>query len=192
MLVPVFGQEVQSVTYESSVGIWCAETSEFKFMCRWLIIATGENAVPAIPDIAGLGGFQGRLLHSSNYTNGAEFKGSKILAVGCGNSGMEVSLDLCNRGAQVSLVVRDKDVQVIRFISRLPIVPKGALIFTLSMKLLKWFPLSSKTSGYFLILCSELILGNTNRLGIDRPKAGPLELKIAAGKTPVLDVGAIA
>ena len=108
MIVPVFGQEVQSVTYESSVGIWCAETSEFKFMCRWLIIATGENAVPAIPDIAGLGDFRGRLLHSSSYTNGAEFKGSKILVVGCGNSGMEVSLDLCNSGAQVSLVVRDK------------------------------------------------------------------------------------
>lgn len=111
-LAPMFGQEVHSVTYENSVGIWRVETSEFKFVCRWLIIATGENAVPAMPNIAGLEDFQGRLLHSSNYMNGAEFKGSKVLVVGCGNSGMEISLDLCNSGAQVSLVVRGKVTQL--------------------------------------------------------------------------------
>lgn len=66
----------------------------------------------------------------------------------------------------------------------------GTSTFALSMLLLKWFPL--RLVDYFLILCSQLILGNTYRLGIVRPKAGPLELKKAAGRTPVLDVGTIA
>ncbi|KAL3525406.1 hypothetical protein ACH5RR_013778 [Cinchona calisaya] len=182
-IAPMFGQEVKSVTYDSYIGIWRIVTSEFIFVCRWLIVATGENAIPTIPDISGLRDFQGKLLHSSNYMNGEEFKGSKVLVVGCGNSGMELSLDLCNSGAQVSLVVRDK----------MHILPRdmlGTSTFALSIRLLKWFPL--RLVDCFLILCSLLILGNTQRFGIIRPKAGPLELKKAAGRTPVLDVGTIA
>lgn len=66
----------------------------------------------------------------------------------------------------------------------------GTSTFALSIWLLKWFPV--KLVDYILILCSHLILGDTCRLGLDRPKRGPLELKSATGKTPVLDAGAIA
>lgn len=105
---PMFGQEVRWTKYDRSMRLWQVEAKESKFLCRWLIVATGENAEPVVPEIAGISNFGGRLLHTSIYKNGADFKGSKVLVVGCGNSGMEVSLDLCNSGAQVSLVVRDK------------------------------------------------------------------------------------
>lgn len=36
------------------------------------------------------------------------------------------------------------------------------------------------------------MLGNTELHGLKRPKQGPLELKSLSGKTPVLDVGALA
>ncbi|CAI0375360.1 unnamed protein product [Linum tenue] len=51
-------------------------------------------------------GFGGVTLHSSGYRNGEEFKGKDVLVVGCGNSGMEIGLDLCNHGARASIVVR--------------------------------------------------------------------------------------
>ena len=105
---PMFGQEVRWTKYDRSMRLWQVEAKESKFLCRWLIVATGENAEPVVPEIAGISNFGGRLLHTSIYKNGADFKGSKVLVVGCGNSGMEVSLDLCDSGAQVSLVVRDK------------------------------------------------------------------------------------
>lgn len=105
---PMFGQEVLWTKYDRSMGLWQVEAKESRFLCRWLIVATGENAEPVVPDIAGISNFGGRLMHTSTYKNGADFEGSKVLVVGCGNSGMEVSLDLCNTGAQVSLVVRDK------------------------------------------------------------------------------------
>ncbi|KAK9265714.1 hypothetical protein L1049_024968 [Liquidambar formosana] len=181
-ITPMFGEEVRWAKYDATMGFWQVQANNSEFVCRWLIVATGENAEPVLPEIDGISDFEGRLLHTSTYKNGADFKGSNVLVVGCGNSGMEISLDLCDNGAQVSLVVRDK----------LHILPRqvlGRSTFALSMWLLKWFPV--RLVDWFLLLSSRMILGDTHRIGIKRPKIGPLELKNTTGKTPVLDVGAM-
>ncbi|CAI0420102.1 unnamed protein product [Linum tenue] len=180
---PVFRQEARAVQYDPDMGFWQVQACGYEFICRWVIVATGENADPFLPEIEGLGDFRGRTLHTSSYRDGGEFKGKKVLVVGCGNSGMEVSLDLFDNGADVSLFVRDK----------LHILPReilGISTFALSMLLLKWFPV--KLVDKFLIFVSRLILGDTSRSGIKRPDIGPLELKNSTGKTPVLDFGAFA
>ncbi|KAF8409935.1 hypothetical protein HHK36_002454 [Tetracentron sinense] len=176
---PMFEEEVRWTGYDSTMGIWRVRTNETEFLCRWLIVATGENAQPTFPEIAGISGFRGRFLHTSAYENGADFRGEKVLVVGCGNSGMEISLDLCNNGAQASIVLH--------------ILPRemfGRSTFGISMRLLKWFPL--QLVDLFLLLSSRLILGDIQRFGIRRPEIGPLELKNSTGKTPVLDVGTLA
>lgn len=66
----------------------------------------------------------------------------------------------------------------------------GKSTFGLSMLLLKWLPI--RLVDRLLLVVSRLLLGNTSRLGLDRPKLGPLELKNLSGKTPVLDVGTLA
>jgi indole-3-pyruvate monooxygenase len=43
-----------------------------------------------------------------------------------------------------------------------------------------------------LVLLAWLLLGNLEKLGIRRPSGGPLELKNTRGRTPVLDIGALA
>ncbi|KAF6166608.1 hypothetical protein GIB67_005470, partial [Kingdonia uniflora] len=177
---PLFRQEVLLAKYDSTLGFWKVRTSKCEYVCRWLIVATGENSEPVLPDIERISSFQGRIMHTSNYKNGVGFQGEKVLVVGCGNSGMEISLDLCDYGAQASVSVRNK----------LHILPRevlGKSTFGLSMWLLKWFPL--KLVDQFVLLCSWLILGDTRRFGFKRPDVGPLELKNNTGKTPVLDVG---
>lgn len=42
-----------------------------------------------------------------------------------------------------------------------------------------------------LLIISRLVLGNIEKYGLKRPSMGPLQLKNAAGKTPVLDIGAL-
>lgn len=66
----------------------------------------------------------------------------------------------------------------------------GKSTFGLSMWLLKWLPI--RLVDRFLLIMSWLMLGDTSRLGLDRPSLGPLELKNLSGKTPVLDVGTLA
>ena len=77
-----------------------------KYAGKWLVVATGENAEMVLPDIAGSDVFRGRIVHSSEYRNGSAYRGQKVLVMGAGNSGMEISLDLSNFGAKPSIVVR--------------------------------------------------------------------------------------
>ncbi|XP_076938288.1 putative indole-3-pyruvate monooxygenase YUCCA11 [Bidens hawaiensis] len=49
--------------------------------------------------------FNGLVIHSSEYEIGKKFGDEKVLVVGVGNSGMEIAYDLCNWGAQISIVI---------------------------------------------------------------------------------------
>ncbi|CAA3009737.1 indole-3-pyruvate monooxygenase YUCCA6-like [Olea europaea subsp. europaea] len=185
---PVFNQTVLCAEYDQNVGFWRVRSAglkdkETEYVCRWLIVATGENAAEVVPQIEGMEEFGGIILHTSRYKSGDVFKGKKILVVGCGNSGMEVCLDLYNHNASPSLVVRNA-------VHILPREMLGRSTFGLSMWLLKWLPM--RLVDQFLLVVSWLILGDTGQFGLDRPKVGPLELKNLSGKTPVLDVGTLA
>ncbi|KAL8204989.1 hypothetical protein R6Q57_010612 [Mikania cordata] len=185
---PVFDSSVERAEFDESLGLWRVKSVGLKgevveYVCRWLVVATGENAEAVVPEIKGLPEFGGEVKHTSEYKSGSVYKGKKVLVVGCGNSGMEVCLDLCNHDAKPSLVVRDA-------VHVLPRDMLGRSTFGLSMWLLKWLPV--RLVDRFLLFVSWLILGNTSRFGLDRPSVGPLELKNISGKTPVLDVGALA
>lgn len=111
---PKFNETVKNAEFDSKIGCWKLKSqSGFKgdvtteYVCRWLIVATGENAEAVVPDIEGADEFEGVIRHTSLYKSGEEFRGKRVLVVGCGNSGMEVCLDLCNHDATPSLVVRD-------------------------------------------------------------------------------------
>lgn len=69
-------------------------------------MATGENAEKVVPEFKGLEEFGGQVMHVCDYKSGETYRGKRVLVVGCGNSGMEVSLDLCHHNAIPSMVVR--------------------------------------------------------------------------------------
>lgn len=64
----------------------------------------------------------------------------------------------------------------------------GSSTFGIAMKLLRWLPV--KLVDRFLLFVAKMILGDTEKYGLNRPKLGPLEIKDVTGKSPVLDVGA--
>ncbi|KAL2321266.1 hypothetical protein Fmac_030235 [Flemingia macrophylla] len=185
---PVFCQRVVSAEFDHACELWRVKTQGLKkedtaeYVCQWLIVASGENAEEVVPQIEGMEEFEGPIVHTSLYKSGKMFCGKNVLVVGCGNSGMEVCLDLSNHNALPSLVVRDT-------VHILPQQMLGKSTFGLSMFLLKWLPI--RFVDQFLLLMSHLMLGDTAQFGLHRPKLGPLELKNLYGKTPVLDVGTL-
>ncbi|MBA0660270.1 hypothetical protein Goklo_012308, partial [Gossypium klotzschianum] len=187
---PNFNETVQSAKYDETFGLWRVRTIstggpipvEVEYICRWLAVATGENAEKVVPEFEGLEDFGGHVTHACDYKSGKSYFGERVLVVGCGNSGMEVSLDLCNHNANPSMVVRSS-------VHVLPREVFGSSTFEFAVSLMKWLPLWLVDK--ILIILAYLILGNIEKYGLKRPCLGPLELKNTAGKTPVLDIGAL-
>ncbi|KAK9206432.1 hypothetical protein WN943_016708 [Citrus x changshan-huyou] len=187
---PRFNECVQSARYDETSGLWRVKTAssagstktEFEYICRWLVVATGENAERVMPDIEGLADFGGEVIHACDYKSGEKYKGKKVLVVGCGNSGMELSLDLSNHNASPSMVVRSS-------VHVLPREILGKSTFELATLMMKWLPLWLVDK--ILLILAWFIVGNTESYGLKRPSMGPLALKNTMGKTPVLDIGAL-
>lgn len=108
-IFPRFNENVQNAAFDSSSGFWRVKTLDKKeYLSKWLVVATGENADPYFPEIPGIKKFSGgKIVHASEYKSGEEFRCQKVLVVGCGNSGMEISLDLVRHNASPHLVVRN-------------------------------------------------------------------------------------
>ncbi|KAI4349311.1 hypothetical protein L6164_009916 [Bauhinia variegata] len=186
---PRFNECVQSARYDETSGLWRVKTvstsgstrTEVEYICKWLVVATGENAECVMPEIEGLSEFKGEIIHAYHYKSGESFRGKNVLVVGCGNSGMELSLDLSNHNASPSMVVRSS-------VHVLPREVFGKSTFELAVLLLQWLPLWLVDK--LLLILAWLVLGNIEKYGLKRPSKGPLELKNTQGKTPVLDIGA--
>lgn len=84
---------------EHAEGGWVLHASTGRIRARQVIVATGYEQVPVVPDWEGREVFTGRLLHASEYRHAGPFSGRRVLVVGPGCSGMEIAYDLAEGGA---------------------------------------------------------------------------------------------
>jgi len=71
-----------------------------------IVQATGVFGNERRPTIAGAEKFTGRLIYAGDYSGGLAAAGDRVLVVGSGSSGHDVAQDLCNAGAQVTMLQR--------------------------------------------------------------------------------------
>ena len=105
------GTEFAGGTYDDEQERWTvtlrrADGSAREMHPRHVVMATGVSGIPNLPDIPGLKNFAGTILHSSQYTDGEDWKGKDALVIGTGNSGHDIAQDLHSSGAHVTLVQR--------------------------------------------------------------------------------------
>jgi putative flavoprotein involved in K+ transport len=87
-------------------------------------MATGVSGIPNRPDIPGLANFRGRVVHSHEYDEAAEWRGRNALVIGTGTSGHDIAQDLHSNGARVTLVQRSPTLV-------LDIEPSAQLVYSL-------------------------------------------------------------
>ena len=99
------GATVERIDREG--GGWALRTGGGRLKARFVVVATGFDRVPVVPDWPGREGFSGRLVHASSYRNAEPFRGLEVLVVGLGSTGNEISVDLLEGGAKsVRVAVR--------------------------------------------------------------------------------------
>jgi putative flavoprotein involved in K+ transport len=96
-LEPDFGTEVQRV--DRADGGWRVESSAGSHEARFVVMASGFDHDPFIPDWPGRDAFAGTLIHAAEYRNSEPFQGLDVLVVGPGNTGSEIASFLADGGA---------------------------------------------------------------------------------------------
>ncbi len=91
------GTRVEGIDREN--GAWAVRTAVGEIGAAQVVVATGYEGRPFIPDWEGREGFGGRVLHASEYRNPVPFRGQAVLVAGTGCSGMEIAQDLAGGGA---------------------------------------------------------------------------------------------
>ncbi|MFF2112526.1 flavin-containing monooxygenase [Rhodococcus koreensis] len=80
-------------------GHWRLTTAAGSVDATEVVVATGFDHEPFVPDWPGRGDWRGALVHSSQYRNPLQYNGKRVLVVGAGCSGMEIAYDLATGGA---------------------------------------------------------------------------------------------
>jgi indole-3-pyruvate monooxygenase len=161
---------------------WEIQTSGHGFRARHLVMAAGLNRTPFRPMWPGQELFRGPILHSAEYRTGAQFKGQRVLVVGMGNTGAEISLDLHEHGARVALSVRGPQ----------NILPRDFLGTPLQVTSMRTAFLPVGVRDAMGRLTSRMAFGDLSRYGLLAPAYGPATQVLKYGRTPVLDIGTVA
>ncbi|MGA5314756.1 flavin-containing monooxygenase [Streptomyces pseudogriseolus] len=146
-----------------------------------VVVATGFNHTPRIPDWPGRETYTGEFLHASRYRNAKPFAGRDVLVAGIGNTGAEIAVDLVEGGAsRVRLAVRTPPHIVRRSTAGWPAQYSGILVRRLPV------PLVDRISR----LQARIAVPDLSGHGLPRPETG-LYSRVMEGAIPVQDVGLI-
>jgi putative flavoprotein involved in K+ transport len=76
-----------------------------------VVVATGHNHTPYVPDWLARGGFDGELIHAGAYRNGRPYAGRDVLVIGAGSTGAEIAVDLVEHGAGRVLLAGGRSIE---------------------------------------------------------------------------------
>ncbi|MEJ7769422.1 MAG: NAD(P)/FAD-dependent oxidoreductase, partial [Chitinophagaceae bacterium] len=178
--LPVFNQTVTSITPKKND--WVVETTTDHYTASNIIVATGYNRKPFLPEWQGMKAYKGVVIHSSAYKNGGSFKGQKVLVIGFGNSACEIGLCLHEHGAFPSLSVQGP----VNIVSRgngtnnmANFLESFAWVSRLAPRLVDSINAPSIRARY----------GDLQRYGLQKLPYGPNVQIVHYNRAPLLDIG---
>ncbi|MFF3731711.1 flavin-containing monooxygenase [Streptomyces sp. NPDC002476] len=178
----VTGVEVSRVDRAPDGSDWQLAASGGRMLTgRAVVVATGFNHTPRVPEWPGRDTFTGTFAHASEYRDAAPYAGRDVLVAGIGNTGAEIAVDLVEGGAsRVRIAVRTAPHIVRRSTLGWPSQATAVLVRRLPVWLVD--PAAR--------LMSRLVVPDLTAYGLPRPATG-LYSRVREGAIPVQDVGLI-
>ncbi|MFJ7271070.1 flavin-containing monooxygenase [Streptomyces sp. NPDC099050] len=148
---------------------------------RAVVIATGFNHTPFVPDWPGRDSYPGSFAHAAGYRDPAPYAGRDVLVVGVGNTGAEIAVDLAEGGAsRVRLAVRTAPHILRRSTAGWPSQRTGILVRRLPVRLIDRLG----------AIVGRASVPDLSAYGLPRPTTG-LYSRVKQGAIPIQDVGLI-
>jgi putative flavoprotein involved in K+ transport len=178
----VTGVEVSRVEPAPDGAGWLLRASGGRELTgRAVVVATGFNHTPYVPEWPGRADWTGEFLHAGSYRSAKPYAGRDVLVVGAGNTGAEIAVDLVEGGARrVRLAVRTVPHIVRRSTAGWAAQYSAVLVRRLPVRLV------DRMSE---VMCRISVPDLSSR-GLPRPDTG-LYSRVKQGAIPVQDVGII-
>ncbi|MGZ6777661.1 MAG: flavin-containing monooxygenase [Mycobacterium sp.] len=163
---------------EPTASGWHLSTTTGDIAAKQVVVATGYEHTPKLPDWPGLDTFTGEVLHSSKYRNPDPFVGKRVLVVGAGSSAMEVVHDVATGGASAAwLAVRTSPHIAIRAL------PGGFPSDYIANRL---FDSPVWLADSLSRVAQRIDVGNLTEYGLPAPAEGMFERGKRLGRAPVI------
>ncbi len=176
-----FGAQVRRL--RPADGGWRVDTDGDVLGARFVVIATGYDREPYLPDWPGREGFTGELIHSSAYRNPDPYRGRDVLVVGPNITGSEVAHFLSKGGAgRVRVSCRTPPNVMRRKYLGVPVQLNGIA--------LQHAPLP--VADEIIWLGQRMFFGNLDRYGLPRSPLGVATTLRRRQQAPVFDDGFVA
>ncbi len=174
------GTTVQRVEREEAG--WRLVCADREIETPYVVVATGGNSTPVLPDWPGRDGFRGDLVHASAYRNPAPYVGRDVLVVGAGNTSSEISVDLVEGGARrVRVAVRTPPNIVRLQVGGLPSQAVSVCVRRLPPSVV----------DRMIRTVQRVTVPDLAPFGLPRPKDGVYTRVVRDNQIPILDVGFI-
>lgn len=85
-----FGCALERADWDDLTQRWRIETSSGPITARVLIAAAGPLSEPSIPDLPGLGEFEGTIFHSAAWDHDHRLEGERVAVIGTGASAIQL------------------------------------------------------------------------------------------------------
>ena len=102
----LFDTTVTEARWDSVDELWRVSTTRGEFTADVLVSAVGSLAEPAVPDIPGIGSFEGELFHSARWNHDADLAGKRVAVIGTGASAIQVVPEIAKRVAHLDVYQR--------------------------------------------------------------------------------------
>lgn len=92
------GTAVSRVHYDPEANVWRIELANGEVLvARTLVNATGILVIPKMPDIEGIDGFEGKIVHTARWDHGYELTGKRVAVIGTGATAIQLIPAIADR-----------------------------------------------------------------------------------------------
>ena len=162
---------------------WVISSSAGEYHARHVVVATGYDRVPVIPDWKGRETFRKPLIHAADFGDLAAYRKRRILVVGAGNSGTDILNHLSRiETEQVWVSVRHGPVIFPVRLFGIPMQRLSPLFAVMPVRV----------ADAMLALTEFIAFGDLKKWGLRKHPQGGITRLLTTGTAPAIDNGFVA
>lgn len=101
-----FNTRVEEARFDDAANLWQIKTSSGNLQARWMIHAGGPLSQPSLPNIKGIDGFKGQIMHTSRWDHSIDLAGKQVGIIGTGATAVQVIPEIAPQVEQLTVFQR--------------------------------------------------------------------------------------